>query len=148
MNEIPKSNATGITGIRAKLAENNPKFAKADSFEQNLERLLVQLRDRLKEARIKRGVGQSELASRMQVGQPLISRIENGVGDIGLKTLYRYAGALDLTLTIDLDEKDAPGVMSPYPAVTDAIKDALKALESINQRFVEIGAASAQMKAV
>jgi ribosome-binding protein aMBF1 (putative translation factor) len=56
----------------------------------------------IREAREKAGLTQKELAERLQVKPPLISRLENNAGDVKLSTLHRIASGLNLQLTIDL----------------------------------------------
>jgi transcriptional regulator with XRE-family HTH domain len=128
---MSNQSASGITGLRSRLASSHPKFAEADAFERQIDNECMRLRARLREARKKLGVDQSSLAERMQVGQPVISRIENGTGDIGVKTLYRYADALGLSLTFDirLEEDRAPSAQLTPPPV-DVLERALEALET------------------
>lgn len=57
----------------------------------------------IKEAREKAGLTQKELAERLQVKPPLISRLENNAGDVKLSTLHRIASGLNLQLTVGLN---------------------------------------------
>ncbi|RLC11697.1 MAG: transcriptional regulator [Deltaproteobacteria bacterium] len=56
----------------------------------------------IREARLRSGLTQKQLAERIQVRPPLISRLENNAGDVKLSTLHRIASALDLQLSIGL----------------------------------------------
>ena len=54
----------------------------------------------LREARIKAGLTQEELARRMNTKKSAISRIENHAEDIKLSTLEKFAQAIGKTLRI------------------------------------------------
>lgn len=57
----------------------------------------------IKEARQRAGLTQKELAERMQVKPPLISRLENNAGDVKLSTLRKIADVLNMKLEIGLN---------------------------------------------
>lgn len=109
----------GIATLRARLADSHPRFAEADAFERELEHACMLIRGTLRAARKSLGIDQSSLAEKMQVGQPMISRIENGTGDIGMKTLYRYVNALGLALVVDVRTSADP-TQTPSPGLTAA----------------------------
>jgi ribosome-binding protein aMBF1 (putative translation factor) len=56
----------------------------------------------IREAREQAGLTQKQLAERLQVKPPLISRLENNAGDVKLSTLHRIASGLNLKLNIGL----------------------------------------------
>ncbi len=56
----------------------------------------------IREAREQAGLTQKQLAERLQVKPPLISRLENNAGDVKLSTLHRIASGLNLQLTVAL----------------------------------------------
>ncbi len=56
----------------------------------------------IKEARQQAGLTQKQLAERLQVKPPLISRLENNAGDVKLSTLHKIASGLNLQLTVEL----------------------------------------------
>lgn len=64
--------------------------------------------DYLKEARLKKGISQEELAKRMGTKQPAIARMEAGyVGDVSFDFLIRVAIALRVPLEISPLKKAA-----------------------------------------
>ena len=67
--------------------------------EMKLEQELVALRE-------KRGLSQRELAARIGTTQPYVAKLESGrIKNLGLRTLAKYATALDATLTVRLDPR-------------------------------------------
>lgn len=56
----------------------------------------------IKEARLQAGLTQKQLAERLKVKPPLISRLENNAGNVKLSTLYKIAECLNLQLKIGL----------------------------------------------
>jgi len=56
----------------------------------------------IKDARMQAGLTQKQLADRLQVKPPLISRLENNAGNIKLSTLHKIAEGLNLRLKIGL----------------------------------------------
>jgi transcriptional regulator with XRE-family HTH domain len=52
--------------------------------------------DELRRLRLKAGASQAELARRMGVTRPCVSRLETGVDPIGLERAYAIAQALDV----------------------------------------------------
>ncbi len=56
----------------------------------------------IREAREQAGLTQKQLAERLQVKSPIISRLENNAGDVKLSTLHRIASGLNLQLTVGL----------------------------------------------
>lgn len=56
--------------------------------------------DRIRDARLRQGLSQVELAKKLGVTQGTISRAERGHGDIRLGTLLELTHALDLDLVV------------------------------------------------
>lgn len=130
--------AGGVEKLRATLAAAHPEFAAADAFERRIEDACSSVRSDLKAARKRLGIDQSALAEKMQVGQPVISRIENGTGDVGLKTLHRYVNALGLALTVEIkiaeDGRRTLALDATATAVVErALEDVDRARESLQQ---------------
>lgn len=84
--------------------------------------MVIQSRDDLsrliKGAAALQGVSVSELARRLGVLQPSISRTINRV-DIPLSMLMKIAGALGCRLSVDLLPIDPPGAASPGDGVEE-----------------------------
>jgi transcriptional regulator with XRE-family HTH domain len=80
-----------------------------------LNRLPEELRQELKQARLKRGWSQLELGERVGLPQVHISAIENG------KTVPRYDTLLDLVRVLDRDLVMVPRAL--VPAVQALIRD-------------------------
>ncbi|MFD0898862.1 helix-turn-helix domain-containing protein [Actinomadura sediminis] len=60
------------------------------------------------------GISQAELARRAGMTQPQISNIEGGDSVPTLPLLTRLAGALDASLTIELDDGESTFVFTPH----------------------------------
>jgi transcriptional regulator with XRE-family HTH domain len=86
----------GIRALRAQLAEDNPAYAVAVDLENEAERFSREVRNTLREQRKAQKLDQSELAARLDMTQSAVSKIESGDGDLGVKTVFRYAHALGL----------------------------------------------------
>ncbi|PIQ82381.1 MAG: hypothetical protein COV76_03975 [Candidatus Omnitrophica bacterium CG11_big_fil_rev_8_21_14_0_20_64_10] len=67
--------------------------------------------------RLKRGLTQAELARKTGVPQPNLSHIEQGGGDVTLRTLRKLAGGLDLQIS-ELIEGPGPGYRGPRRPLT------------------------------
>lgn len=65
-------------------------------------RLAIDVGDRVRNAREAAGLSQRELAARMGTSQAAVARLEAGGVGATLTTLQKVAGALDLTITIEL----------------------------------------------
>jgi transcriptional regulator with XRE-family HTH domain len=93
IDELPTA-LQGTASLREKLARTRPSFAAAIAREQRVEGFCQDIRAQLKVRRELLGLGQAEIATKLEIGQSAVSKLENGNGDIGLKTLFRYADAL------------------------------------------------------
>lgn len=99
MTKVSKADPTprAVTGFRAmrkRLAQENPGFAEAERLEAEADEFCGSIRGKLRRCRKIEGIDQKELGEVMQLTQSAVSRIENGTGDIGLKSVYRFARAL------------------------------------------------------
>jgi transcriptional regulator with XRE-family HTH domain len=86
----------GLAALRETLAADNPSFKAALSAEGDAERFCSNVRKELREKRKSLGIDQEKMGRRLNLSQSAISKIEGGRGDIGMKTLHRYARALGL----------------------------------------------------
>lgn len=117
----PKSKAAvGIQALRDRLSKSSPGFAKASDAEARMEEFCASVRNDLQMQRRDKKLNQEEVAARLNLTQSAISKIEVGNGDIGLRTLYRYAGAIGLRPIVtfapdkerEVVETSSPGVSS------------------------------------
>jgi transcriptional regulator with XRE-family HTH domain len=86
----------GIRALRTRMAAENPAFAAAVDMESQADSFCRMIRASLREQRMAQNLDQSEIAARLDMTQSAVSKIENGEGDIGMKTIFRYAQALGL----------------------------------------------------
>jgi len=82
--------------LRNRLAAADPRFDAAAKVEREAEAFCEEVRNDLKAYRLALGVSQKEIAEKVELGQPAISKIESGRGDLNLKTVFRIADALGL----------------------------------------------------
>lgn len=93
--KTPKAVA-GIRALRDRLAKESPGYALAVAFEREAEAFCQSVRGELRKRRKARSLDQRDLGELVGLTQSAISRIERSEGDIGLKSIYRYARALGL----------------------------------------------------
>ncbi len=86
----------GIRAFRERAANEVPELREALHVEADAEGFCRATRDGLRTHRKQHGLDQAQLGEAMGLTQSAVSRIERGSGDIGLKTLFRYARALGL----------------------------------------------------
>lgn len=86
----------GMAPLREKFSRGRPMLAGAIERERQVEDFCKRIRTQLREQRENRGLDQKAIAQKLEIGQSAVSRLENGAGDVGLKTLFRYAAALGL----------------------------------------------------
>jgi transcriptional regulator with XRE-family HTH domain len=86
----------GIRALRSQLAEANPDYALAIDLENDAEGFCREVRKSLREQRKAQKLDQAEVAAMLDLTQSAVSKIESGEGDLGLKTVFRYAHALGL----------------------------------------------------
>ncbi len=103
------------------LAVEVPGYAKTLAAERETEASVdaqcKAIRAMFAESARAKGLTQGELAARMGVMQPAINKIENGDGDIGIKTLLRYAAALEDELSVGFSEPEDPSQHPPSRSV-------------------------------
>ena len=85
-----------IRALRSQLTEMNPAFSDAVALEDDAERFCREARSNLREQRKAQGLDQGAVAKLLDMTQSAVSKIESGEGDIGMKTVFRYAQALGL----------------------------------------------------
>lgn len=71
-------------------------------MEYRLHTLVLEIGGRVHARLAQLHINQAELARRMQVSRPMVSRLLTGESNFQLRTLLRLADALDLELTVDL----------------------------------------------
>lgn len=86
----------GIRALQSELAALNPRYADAVKLERDAENFCRDVRLGLRENRRAQGLDQADIARMLDLTQSAVSKIESGEGDIGLKTVFRYAYALGL----------------------------------------------------
>lgn len=83
--------------------ERKAYFENPDNAKQIAEaRQRLAIAEQLYKARKKAGLTQAELASRMNVSQPMVAKLERGRGNISCDTLLKYATACGCVLTITI----------------------------------------------
>ena len=129
-----------MDGLRAR----DPAMAEVSQLDQNAETTAMALREVLREARKASGLTMQQMADRLHITQPTVSAIENGDGNLGVKTLARYLGALDMDLmqlvtdvrqsvlanTPVAEESDSPGEASGDEVAVSTAKAAAAASKS------------------
>lgn len=86
-----------FTEVKAK-ALSNPEVKKAyeeESQEEELRAVLIEMKS-------KSGLTSTEIAVRMGVSQPAVSRLERNVSNASLSTLQRYATACGMRIKLSL----------------------------------------------
>ena len=98
--EMKHSKALSLDQFKRKVADQAPGFDQALEKESAHLAFCKETRDSLRQLRDDLSISQKDLAAKMQMSQPGVSKIENGEGDLGLMTLSRYAEALGLRPTL------------------------------------------------
>ena len=83
-----------MDGLRGR----NAAMAELSELDQSAEITAMALREILREARKASGLTMQQMADRLHVTQRTISAIETGDGNLEVKTLARYLGALENNL--------------------------------------------------
>lgn len=89
----PPRAVAGIRKLRDRLAKDHPAFAAAAEIESGAEAFCQAVRGDLRALREQRGLNQTELGEIMDMTQSAVCKIETGQGDLGLKSIYRFAEA-------------------------------------------------------
>jgi transcriptional regulator with XRE-family HTH domain len=98
--EMKYSKALSLEQFKRKVADQAPGFDQALEKESAHLAFCKETRESLRQFRDDLSISQKDLAAKMQMSQPGVSKIENGEGDLGLMTLSRYAEALGLRPSI------------------------------------------------
>jgi len=72
------------------------------SVEYRLHTLVLEIGGRVHARLAQLHINQAELARRMQVSRPMVTKLLTGESNFQLRTLLRLADALDMELTVDL----------------------------------------------
>lgn len=89
----PKAVA-GIRQLRETLEKDNPAFQTAVAAGRQTNAFVQSVRADLAAHRKAAELDQEDVGRKLDLGQPAISKIENGQGDLSLKTLHRFAEAI------------------------------------------------------
>lgn len=90
-----------LKDYKSRIADEHPAFGQALLEEEGHRKLCRRVREDLRALRDSLDLKQSDLANRLGMSQSVISRIENGEGDIGLLTISRYAATLGLQTSVN-----------------------------------------------
>ena len=77
-----------------------------DAFEYRLEVLILEITEKFSKRMIDKKINRSQLAKRLNITSPAVTKILNGNSNFTLKTLLSIADALELDLEIDFKEKN------------------------------------------
>lgn len=130
----------GLRALRTQLAEGNPAYELAVELENDAESFCGEVRSSLRNLRKSQGFDQKSVAELLDMTQSAVSKIENGDGDLGVKTVFRYAHALGLRpvcvfvptgrqLFCDQLQEAAEEKAVPAAAFRSAMSEAAKAAE-------------------
>jgi len=89
-----------------------------DDIEFRLEMLILEITERICRTMAEKNMNRKDLAERLNVSPPAVTKILNGNSNFTLKTLLTIAHALDQELIIEFREKDAVN----YHPIDDFIK--------------------------
>lgn len=89
----------------AKLVDEVPELAAALTAEQRFQSVCTKVREDLRDLRVALGLTQGDVAERLGMTQSGVSRLEGGVGDIGLMTVCRYADVLGGRVYVSVKEE-------------------------------------------
>jgi transcriptional regulator with XRE-family HTH domain len=84
----------GIRAMRDRLVRESVPFRSAVEAEAEIERFCQEVRNDLRELRLSRNLDQSFVAKQLDMTQSAVSKVETSSGDVGIKTMFRYARAL------------------------------------------------------
>lgn len=89
-------------------------------MEYRLQALVLEISDCVTSRLQLQGISQAELARRLGVSRPMITKLLTGDSNFQLRTLLRLAEALEMELKVSLVERSAatPDERTPSPAMT------------------------------
>ena len=136
--------AIGIRALRDRLARESVPFRTAVEAEAEVERFCQEIRNDVRQLRLNRKLEQSLVAKQLDMTQSAVSKLETGTGDIGIKTVFRYAHALGfrpVCVFIPSAERlfnDAPAQdgSSGQPAPVPMTPEAAVAFEEVQVKLV------------
>jgi len=88
--------AQSLDELRTVLETRNPAFRKAADERRCAEAMVDHLRAALKRTRKRVHIRQAQLAATMGTTQSSVSAVENGSGDLGMVTLFKYLEGLNV----------------------------------------------------
>ena len=91
------------------ISSENDDFSKAIEKDKAFYEFCSLVRAELVKLRKANDLNQDELAERLGMSQSAISRMERGIGDIGLATIARYASAMGLQPVVAFGPMEANG---------------------------------------
>ncbi|HEU5128437.1 MAG TPA: helix-turn-helix domain-containing protein [Glycomyces sp.] len=108
-----------------------------------MNRLSSPVVERLRAARVERGLSQAALAERIGTTQSAIARLESGHSDPRLSTLERYARAVGVEPTFDAGRMEAPALERTADEIRASLRagDAGEALRHVIQFLDDIDGA-------
>ena len=121
-HEVRSRAEAGLKALHQRLAKENPAFADASAQEMRIDAFCAAVRQMLQNNRKEQSLQQEEIAERMDLTQSAVSKIENGHGDIGLRTLHRYASALGLRPVLSFVPDRKTPAETKAAAVTSAAR--------------------------
>lgn len=83
-----------------RLRAQNRAMTEVSQLERNADTAAIEVRGVLSEARKTSGLTMQQMAERLHVSAQTVSAIENSDGNLGVKTMLRYLGALDIDLML------------------------------------------------
>jgi transcriptional regulator with XRE-family HTH domain len=96
-----------------------------DTFAFRLETLIINTTEKICEHMKLKSISRTDLAQRLEVSSPAVTKILNGNSNFTLKTLLALADALGLELKVDFQEKNACTAIpaSPHAVYYSAIDE-------------------------
>lgn len=89
-----------------------------DTFEFRFEALILKITETICEKMKLKNINRAELAGRLNVSSPAVTKILNGNSNFTLKTMLSLADALDLELVVDFKEQNEYVNIQEYPNIS------------------------------
>ena len=132
---------TSVDSLRERLAKKFPEYAEAVESEREAEEFCLAIRQELRRRRKQKKLDQAEMAELMDLTQSAVSKLERGRGDIGLKSIYRYAATLGLQPIVVF----APLSEEMVEAVMGEMEEDSVSAETIHEAAADITAAQTRI---
>ena len=87
-----------------------------DDFEFRLEYIILSITEKISKTMKKKNMSRSQLADRLNVSPPAVTKILNGSSNFTLKTLLSISDALNMEMVIDFHPKDHEEFSFDYEA--------------------------------